>query len=706
MRISLILPYWDRQEAADRALALLARTYVDIDMEVIVVDDGNPIPFAVPDIDLNIRVVTLPVKHDPKSPVSAWNAGVSAASGKIIVLSCIEILHEAPVLEQMAEAVEDIGELGYVLASAWCPETQSWHCHSSVKVPRNPAGTGIAFCGAMHKSLFDKAGGFGEEYREGAGYEDNDFINRVLVAGGRFKIRDDLVVVHPKTGASIEWGAAKFARNEALYYDKWPREMARPITNFICLNAGNYCGRGAEYVNKLFDMVRRNLSENIDARFICLTDDPTGLHEDIEAMSLPPGIDGWWGKLYMFKRGLLADGERMIYLDLDTLVVGNLRDIVAYDGELAMLRDFLAPSMVAPGAMLWKAGSASNIWEEWEAQGRPKNPMGDLWWINGLRAEIPKIDHLQEVLPDQFVSYKLHAIDAPPAGSSIVCFHGLPRPHAVGGWVADVWKNGGLALADLGVKNNVSDSVIRSNIVKSSMRKMPWLELADAKSQDVVIIGGAPSMSGYLEEIRLRQQLGSFIVCLNGAGAYLNARGIVPDAIVVVDARAGNARFVQADAGHYFLASQCDESLFDATDGRATLFHIDIPNIGRIVPGDRPIQAVGGGVTVGLIAISLMYALGFRSFQLYGYDSSYSGDAHHAYAQVENDGEPLLEPSACGQSFICAPWMVTQVTQFQDLLRQLVEMDCRMSVHGTGLLPTVFDAIYQELPEVEKQKAA
>lgn len=218
--ISLVLPYWDRRAAASHALDQLERTYRGVDLEVVVVDDGNPTPFVAPKGALDFTVVRLPAKAGPMCPCTAWNAGARAARGDILVLSCIEILHTYPVLEQLAAEVKRLGPKGYALAAAWCPEHRAWHCHSTVRVPDCPVGTGIAFCGALHKAFFLEVG-FDEAYRDGAGYEDRDFIRRMVKAGARWSMRDDLVVVHPKTGASIKWSENAFQRNEALYRSRW-----------------------------------------------------------------------------------------------------------------------------------------------------------------------------------------------------------------------------------------------------------------------------------------------------------------------------------------------------------------------------------------------------------------------------------------------------------------------------------------------------
>lgn len=220
--ISVLMPYWNRQEAADTALTLFAKTYPDFEGEILVVDDGNAVPFRVPDVPLPISVFRMPVKDAPTPQSRTWNAAVQVARGDILVMNCIEVLHEEPVLPAMVAQLEAMGPMGYVLASAWCPEHNAWHCHSSVQVPDCPPGCGIGFCGALHRSLYLAAGGFDEDYMQGAGYEDRDFIRRLVRAGAHFRIRDDLKVTHPKTKATIQWPLTGFVRNEALFRSKWP----------------------------------------------------------------------------------------------------------------------------------------------------------------------------------------------------------------------------------------------------------------------------------------------------------------------------------------------------------------------------------------------------------------------------------------------------------------------------------------------------
>lgn len=689
---SLILPYWDRQEAANKAFELLERCYSSmLDLEIVVVDDGNKIPFVVPQTSLNVKIVRLPEKPFPTPQSKAWNAGVKAASGDIVVLSCIEILHEKPILQRLVNRLKNHKD--YVMAAAWCPEMNEWHCHSSAQNELIPEGSGPSFCAAIRKDFFDEVGGFDEIYRDGAGYEDKDFLWKLHKAGVNFLMCDDLVVTHPKTGATIKWSADGFQRNAAIFFRKWFSK--HPVT-FVCLKAGD--AYGPEYVNILFDMVRRNLREGTPGRFVCITDNPAGLHEAIETIPLPADLETWWGKLYMFKRGLFADGERCIFMDLDTLIVGSIDELAQYQGKFATLRDFYHPNQVGPAIIAWEAGEfSSSIWDEWVASGKPRNPMGDLWWINQLDQGrfVKEIDILQDKFPRMFCSYKAHCRPYPPKGTKIVCFHGQPKPsNCSAEWVENIWKIGGSGMAELDVVANTAIETISRNVKHSCSLDIPWLDLKDAHEGHAVLVAGGPSLKDSLDEIRWRKSLGQTIISCNGSTQFLIDNGIYPDSQIIIDAQPHNSRFVVSGI-HAYLASQCALAIFDKADC-ATLFHMNTEGILDHIPQtNKPLHLISSGTTVGLAAMAIAYTQGFRKLHLYGYDSSYQeNQCHHAYDQPENNGDPIVNAVAEGRSFKCAPWMVKQVQEFQELANQLADAGCIITVAGDGLLPWVAKCMF------------
>lgn len=225
--LSLILPYWKRQEATDESLRMMEKHYSGMDLEIVIVDDGSPEPFVRPDLKLDIKTIYLPKKSGPLDPCTPYNVGVRASKGNLIALSNPEIRHDFPVLQDMVEEVEK-DPLNYVMAACWCPEQHRWHCHSS-REHRNdndvgrylPEGAGYHFMSMMDRSLWDKCGGFDEDYRQGAGYDDPDLVLRLHKAGAKFVMRDDLVVEHSRSKAHAAWTKEMFARNRAIFMSKW-----------------------------------------------------------------------------------------------------------------------------------------------------------------------------------------------------------------------------------------------------------------------------------------------------------------------------------------------------------------------------------------------------------------------------------------------------------------------------------------------------
>lgn len=209
--------------------------------------------------------------------------------------------------------------------------------------------------------------------------------------------------------------------------------MAEPLSVAV-VQTGNYLGHGAEYVHKLRRALRRHLTAPHE--FYVVTDDAASLYRGMKVK--PSSLPGWWEKLRLFKPGMFPEG-RVLFLDLDTFIVGNIDDIAAYDGPFATLRDFWRKDGLGPAVMLWHTETAVPIWQAWEAAGKPMTmPNGDQGVLEQhFRNRQPDI--LQELFPGRFVSYKTHCANGVPEGASIVCFHGKPRPHEVGGWAAEVW---------------------------------------------------------------------------------------------------------------------------------------------------------------------------------------------------------------------------------------------------------------------------
>jgi len=462
----------------------------------------------------------------------------------------------------------------------------------------------------------------------------------------------------------------------------------------ICLNAGNYLGQGRKYVEILRDSVFRNLPPEIAVKFTVFTDDPQD-YGPIHKRSLPhDGLNGWWNKLALFKKDLFPVDDTIIFFDLDTVITGALDEIVQYKGDFAILRDAYRPQGLQSSVMIWK-GDQSHVWDSYDIAGFPNIAGGDQIWIEQT---VNKYDILQDVFPGAFVSYKVSAKNEIPKGAKVVFFHGTPRPHEAKGWVPKFWKIGGASTLDLMNEGNTETEKLIKNITYSTSLNRRTLEIQDPHDGHAVIVGGGPSLNSCIEDLKMRKQHGQQIFALNNSWQWLEKQGISPDYHVMLDARPENAEFVLPVRQYY--ASQCAPEIWDKSPG-ATLWNHE--NAKNLVNGGLTLN---GGSTVGLNAMSLAYVLGFREMHLYGFDSSYDEDRHHAYEQDLNDNERTLTVTVNDQEFFTAPWMAEQVSQFQVLAPQLIQMGCVITVHGYGLLPYVASKFQELTPRTAAQLRA
>lgn len=167
--------------------------------------------------------------------------------------------------------------------------------------------------------------------------------------------------------------------------------------------------------------------------FRVLTDDPAVEH--YWRTPLIHGWPGWWSKLELFRPGLFRG--RVLYLDLDTLPVGDLSEIAAYDGQFAMLSDFYHPERAESGVMAWDGDEMVGIYERFLREGMAGETRDGKWIANRFLST-----RLQDVLPGQIASWKVHARDGKPEGARLVCAHGRPKfDSPESGWAHAQWQS-------------------------------------------------------------------------------------------------------------------------------------------------------------------------------------------------------------------------------------------------------------------------
>ena len=246
---------------------------------------------------------------------------------------------------------------------------------------------------------------------------------------------------------------------------------------------------------------------------------------------------------------------------------------------------------------------------------------------------------------------------------------------------------------------NLPDDVIMEQTAFNIRRQLTQASPHHVNHETVALVCGGPSLNQTKHELVRASWKGEKVVAVNGAYRWCIEHNIRPSAMIMLDAREFNARFVEWDVPdcRYLLASQCHPRAFDLCADRSVhIWHacsagdpelemISKYYFKRVVP-------VTMGTTVAIRAISLLRMLGFRSFDIFGLDSCWTDTEHHAYEQKENDRDGRIEVwlrpedhPELNRKFICAPWMVKQAYDIQELIREKGN-EFRLNVRGDGLI--------------------
>ena len=475
------------------------------------------------------------------------------------------------------------------------------------------------------------------------------------------------------------------------------------------------------YVDRLHDMVGRNLSTVEEQRHWVVTDNPAAIPAGITPIAAHPDLPGYWAKVYLFSPDMpWKEGERVLYMDLDCIVTGRLEELVERKG---IIRDWNWPCFNS-SVMCWDHGEHQALWNllprgthidadyldrfvigvvPSDLLPRGQSNGGDQEWITWVTHNAQRRNEPWDTFPPEWCRSYADATLWPPEGCKVVVYHGeTHKPHLEPptSWIHNIWKVGGYTeLAPMSGMNVAKDRAL-ANVAANIQRDVDWFTGMPEHRGTLVLVCGGPSMKDHLREIRDHKLRGAKIATVNNAMRYLLSVGIKPDHHIILDARPDNVAFLQdAPEGiRYFLASQVDPSLFDALKHRdVILWHNGIGDGEEITELckdiDKPCVIVPGGCTVGLRSCWLAFGSGYRKIHVYGMDSSYSGGEHHAYPQALNDADAVIEVALGEKRYTCAKWMARQANDFKVMYPQITAAGMQLFVHGTGLIPDLWRAM-------------
>ena len=214
--------------------------------------------------------------------------------------------------------------------------------------------------------------------------------------------------------------------------------------NIVCMKWGTLYG--PEYANRLYAMTKRHLSRPF--RFVCFTDDETGLLPEIEARAIPamrvdpPYEMTPWRKLALYASPLDDLTGLTLFMDLDVVIVGSLDSFFEIDGEYCVIHNWTHPNDIVGNTSVFRfeAGNLPELLDIYHAQSTQH-------WVDTYRIEQRYISHelgrerLTYWPPEWCVSFKKQCLPGGvfgalnhfvpskvPDKARIVVFHGNPNP--------------------------------------------------------------------------------------------------------------------------------------------------------------------------------------------------------------------------------------------------------------------------------------
>ena len=230
------------------------------------------------------------------------------------------------------------------------------------------------------------------------------------------------------------------------------------MVDIVCFKWGTKYS--AEYVNKLYNAVQRHVT--IPHNFICYTEDPEGV--ECETRDFIIDLPYWW-YIIGLTNPAHNHSNKTIYMDLDTVITGNIDHIISLDVPFATISDFFSPTGLQTAYIMWDKEVGKKIWDFFTLKYTEQDYKNLGCWGTGgtnefleecfgvqrlnrnARAGVEgvSVNRLQEHFPEQCVSYKAqivrHNWKNLPEAVRMVFFHGNPPPHQVKHleWMKDNW---------------------------------------------------------------------------------------------------------------------------------------------------------------------------------------------------------------------------------------------------------------------------
>lgn len=281
---------------------------------------------------------------------------------------------------------------------------------------------------------------------------------------------------------------------------------------------------------------------------------------------------------------------------------------------------------------------------------------------------------------------------------------------------------------------------------------LPTLCARPAHDGKFILVGSSPYVTQFLPEIReLSERDGSTVWAINSAHNLMLDEGIRLDATSLFEGGPDNHvrkfRLPQPDVT-YYIASHCHPHQYEALkDHKMVVWHaltdldaqyeeflkfpyhvrdvLDIDAV-DVKPGEarkwtgqvRDYGILGGGATTFSRALNIGFILGYRDFDLFGFDSSFEkdGESHYVMSKIGADLPTIpiqypLPNGARSKTYWCKAFMARQAVEVMGMLtgtglsaspqNPWPRIKHNVRFHGSGLLPSWHRTLFPQMYDAD-----
>ena len=245
--------------------------------------------------------------------------------------------------------------------------------------------------------------------------------------------------------------------------------------------------------------------------------------------------------------------------------------------------------------------------------------------------------------------------------------------------------------------------------IKENLKLIPTFinKKFDWHDRKMVVVSGGPSIKSNLKEIKEAQEQGADVMCVKHSYPILKEADINPWGCIILDPRPLDEESTHGIVRRSLLgdAKQKSETVFlvaSMTNPEVTQYLLDRGDLvmgwnafsqaSSKLPELKNKMLVTGGTCAAMRAVGLGHTMGYRKFDLYGFDSCVEEPTEEEKKEIETETEKpkFIEVGIGGRKFWTTGELLAQAQDFERLVGRS-DVDMQLQVFGEGMVPALWE---------------